>query len=262
MNQAIIDAAATVFEKNGDLYEATKTRFDDVIRGARYTEDFVKQYARFNENVVIDHGKGKLDTIQALNEALQSPYSKSPTITYKVDGVEDIMKLMENRGNESIREDTINQAKRDLINLQVDNYGRKMYEYYMYLCSAEYVVNKEKRTVVALLRHRFDGIVSRGIAKCDPDDCFNTHIGKAIALRRALGLNVPPGYLNAPAPEGVEVGDVIAWIDDSSGDVDIVKKVTSEKVIYENSGFDYIADFNDKKLGIFPRVIDDSARYE
>ncbi len=54
----------------------------------------------------------------------------------------------------------------------------------------------------------------RGIAKATPDDCFNIHIGKAIALRRALGLAVPDEYLNAPQPTEVRVGD---FVSDDSG---------------------------------------------
>ena len=50
---------------------------------------------------------------------------------------------------------------------------------------------------------------ARGIAKAAPDDCFNVHIGKAIALHRALGLEVPDEYLNAPQPTEVRVGDAV-----------------------------------------------------
>jgi hypothetical protein len=72
------------------------------------------------------------------------------------------------------------------------------------------IVNKEKRTVVALLIGKSSGKVhARGIAKCDPSDCFNVHIGKAIGLRRALGLEVPAEYLNAPQPTEVRVGDIV-----------------------------------------------------
>lgn len=75
---------------------------------------------------------------------------------------------------------------------------------------AEFIVNCEKRTVVTILRWIADGqIVAKGIAKAAPDDCFNVHIGKAIALRRALGLTVLDEYLNAPQPTEVRVGDVI-----------------------------------------------------
>lgn len=53
-------------------------------------------------------------------------------------------------------------------------------------------------------------VISKGIAKCASSDCFNVHIGKAIALRRALGHQVPTEYLNAPQPTEVHVGDVVA----------------------------------------------------
>src|SRR5690625_1358810 len=79
-----------------------------------------------------------------------------------------------------------------------------------YALRAKFVINKHKRTVVVLMYGAFSNKVrSRGIAKCAPDDCFNVHIGKAIALRRALGLEVPDEYLNAPQPTEVRVGDVV-----------------------------------------------------
>ncbi|MEK5414368.1 hypothetical protein [Paenibacillus sp. FSL L8-0708] len=74
-----------------------------------------------------------------------------------------------------------------------------------------YVVNREKRTVVALIRCIHDGFTVRGIAKCAPGETFNAHIGRAIALYRALGLNVPAEYLTCPQPEEVRVGDVITF---------------------------------------------------
>src|SRR5699024_10212129 len=77
-------------------------------------------------------------------------------------------------------------------------------------CYARFVVNKGKRTVVALMRGELsDTVYSRGIAKCAPGDCFNVHIGKAIALRRALDLEVPDEYLNAPQPTEVREGDFV-----------------------------------------------------
>jgi hypothetical protein len=74
-----------------------------------------------------------------------------------------------------------------------------------------FVVNPDKRTVVALvIDNAFRKTVrEKGIAKCDPSDCFNASIGKAIALRRALGLEVPTEYLTAPQPTEVRVGDVV-----------------------------------------------------
>ncbi|KOS00600.1 hypothetical protein AM598_22005, partial [Paenibacillus polymyxa] len=82
---------------------------------------------------------------------------------------------------------------------------------YVPLHTVEFVVNRNKRTVVAIIRCNCDGHVTRGIAKCAPGDVFNAHIGKAIALYRALGLDVPAEYLNVPKPTEVHVGDVVAY---------------------------------------------------
>ncbi|MHA7962851.1 hypothetical protein ACX93W_01815 [Paenibacillus sp. CAU 1782] len=76
----------------------------------------------------------------------------------------------------------------------------------------EFVVNREKRTVVALVRRiGGDCVQYRGIAKAAPGDCFDVHIGKAIALRRALALPIPADYVNAPQPTEPRVGDIISF---------------------------------------------------
>ena len=71
----------------------------------------------------------------------------------------------------------------------------------------EFVINREKRTVTALLRYIAPGtedndkVWRKFTAKAAPDDVFHAEIGKAIALRRALGLTVPDEYINAPKPD-------------------------------------------------------------
>lgn len=78
-----------------------------------------------------------------------------------------------------------------------------------WILKAEFVVNPEKRTVVALLRLYYkNDIVVKGIAKCAPDDVFNADIGKAIALGRALGLDVTR-FEQAVKPTEVVVGMVV-----------------------------------------------------
>jgi hypothetical protein len=112
------------------------------------------------------------------------------------------------------RDDIIEMAKHDVAELErrMENYEIRSFSMY-----AQYFINREKRTVVALVRQstNFPPLknrpVSRGIAKCAPGDCFNVYIGKAIALRRALGLEVPDEYLNAPQPTEVRVGDIIEY---------------------------------------------------
>lgn len=80
----------------------------------------------------------------------------------------------------------------------------------LYLRDVSFVVNEEKRTVVALEKGLKIGngklvecVLERGISKCQPDDVFNVHIGKAIALARVLGEDVPDYFLNSPLPEAL-----------------------------------------------------------
>src|SRR5699024_7956364 len=81
------------------------------------------------------------------------------------------------------RDEIIEKAKKDVEELKddydglytVDNGGHR---FHPYACTAEYIVDKYKRTVVVLMRGRTTGRVrARGIAKAHPNDCFNIHIG-------------------------------------------------------------------------------------
>lgn len=104
---------------------------------------------------------------------------------------------------------TTAQAQRDAIVEQAKRDVAELTGGWTFLHS-KFIVNREKRAVTALIYGRATQKLQRkGIAKCAPTDCFNAHIGKAIALRRALGLDVPSTYLNAPQPTEVRVGDVV-----------------------------------------------------
>ncbi|MED2979530.1 hypothetical protein P4284_22985 [Bacillus swezeyi] len=111
------------------------------------------------------------------------------------------------------RDEIVEKAKADIEGLKTD-YSYAVLDSndtdHPHFCFAEFIVDSEKRTIVALLRGNYScRVYARGIAKAAPDDCFNVHIGKAIGLRRALGLEVPDEYLNAPQPTEVRVGDVV-----------------------------------------------------
>lgn len=72
-------------------------------------------------------------------------------------------------------------------------------------------VNKEKRIVTAiphLVHVECDEVDDKKFAKCAPDDVFNADIGKAIALGRALGLDVKR-FEQAVKPTEVVVGMVV-----------------------------------------------------
>lgn len=105
------------------------------------------------------------------------------------------------KSNQQKRDEIVAQAKRDVSALIRRNFTSR----------TDFIVNTEKRTVVALRKsYRLGYVNERGIGKCAPNDCFNAHIGKAIALRRALGLEVPAEYLNVPRPTEVREGDYVA----------------------------------------------------
>lgn len=124
-----------------------------------------------------------------------------------------LAKMKTSINTQARRDEIVEQAKADVEELS--NYGNGVWHetdvFMKATCEVEFVVNRDKRTVVALLRGvRTRNVYARGIAKAAPSDCFNVHIGSAIALRRALGLAVPDEYLNAPQPTEVRVGDFIS----------------------------------------------------
>lgn len=61
----------------------------------------------------------------------------------------------------------------------------------------EFVVDTWKRTIAALI-NTSGKVTARGIAKAHPNDQFDVNIGKAIAIRRALNLDVPAEYIDLP----------------------------------------------------------------
>ncbi|MEK5395993.1 hypothetical protein [Paenibacillus sp. FSL K6-2859] len=140
---------------------------------------------------------------------------------------------------QQIRDEIVERAKADVENLADENGlyaigtdGRYGFD----IVRAEFVINREKRTVVAVMRDVYSlgekRVVARGIARCAPGETFNAHIGRAIALRRALGLAVPAEYLNAPQPEEVRVGDIVRL--PYGGVIRTVAAVLDSHVMYSN----------------------------
>ncbi|UBS85435.1 hypothetical protein ACT3XG_14850 [Paenibacillus polymyxa] len=92
----------------------------------------------------------------------------------------------------------------------------------------EFHINRNKRAVTVLVRGIYgNAILEKGIAKAAPDDVFHAEIGKAIALRRALGLMVPSEYTNAPKPDEPRVGSVVRGVDHDMYDGGKVGVVTA-----------------------------------
>lgn len=102
------------------------------------------------------------------------------------------------------RDKTIARAK-EFVDRYIEEYKEEDGSF-----TLSFVVNHPKRTVVALIRDRDTGTVdSRGTAKCLREDCFNSYIGKAIALCRVLGLEVPLEFIDTPRPTIYREGDII-----------------------------------------------------
>ncbi|MEH6861474.1 hypothetical protein [Bacillus velezensis] len=146
------------------------------------------------------------------------------------------------------RDEIVEQAKADVERLKENNRRLRTFN-----ISLE--VNRKDRSVEAIAKRPKSNRAFYGIAKAAPDDCFNVHIGRAIALRRALGLVVPDEYLNAPQPTEVRVGDVVygkyseayyqLWCEDEIGDVSYeakIKEIVDGKYRYVGGGYDFIED--------------------
>jgi len=167
--------------------------------------------------------------ITALEEAKpQKVVIESHTFTAK--SVTDVKKIAESLAKLMTRKQTPNQRRKAVIErakafvedveyLAEDSQGnaerwdRKcatLTKFSTYASKPEYHVNKEKRVVTVLVKGSSNRIVlGKAIAKCSPDDVFNVHIGKAIALAKAYGLEVPREFTHAPQPEPA-IGQVVA----------------------------------------------------
>ncbi|WP_342497446.1 hypothetical protein NYE62_09780 [Bacillus sp. FSL K6-2861] len=240
VNQTVINNANTVFEKKDDKYLGYKSRFGDVVIGGAYSYRFVVHYAKTNQDVVIISGD-VTPICTTLEERLWKPEKSA----------------------QALRDEIVEMAKADVGNLKA--YGKQSSRstrlgnltYREYYYSVEFKVSSNKRKVSALIYPigRLGFISGRpihvGRAKAVPDDCFNVHIGKAIALRRALGLAVPHEYLNAPPPTEIRVGDVVCGKYEESyyryegrlfGDSyeEQIKEIEDGKFRYMSGGYDFI----------------------
>src|SRR5690625_1784621 len=180
---------------------------------------------------------------------------------------EDVKRVVNEETLQQKRDRIIEKAKKDIEELRTTylstceglkaSFWPKESEVYgcFHVHNVDFIINTDKRTVVALIKTIDNEVDYRGIAKAHPNDCFNSHIGRAIALRRALGLEVPNEYLNAPQPTEVRVGDVV---DLKTSDLKIpytrtISKVSNDYITYTNDGVD-----STKHVYKNGRIIDDS----
>lgn len=182
-NKLLIENAKTVFEKKGDKYFGYKSRLGDIVIGGNYSYAFIVHYAKTNEDVVIIPGDVNAVTTPVCTTEEERLWKPEKTA-------------------QEWRDEIVEQAKADVERLRTNNRLWRTFD-------ITFNVNRESRTVEAVAKKPNSRTAFYGTAVCAPDDCFNVHIGEAIALHRALGLEVPDEYLNAPQPTEVRVGDVV-----------------------------------------------------
>lgn len=194
-----------------------------------------KWIVRFDDYVVFEPiaGSEEPDEISDIKNEMERLTGELATLALRVS------KLEEPKSPQEIRDEIVEKAKADRGTLATRFYGGKP-EYTIpapnppLATYAEFIINRKKRTVVCILgsfgRNR---VCFRGIAKCAPGDVFNSHIGRAIALRRALGLKVPAEYLNVPNPTELRKGDIVENSKSFNGGVHVVYAVRPSKRTYK-----------------------------
>jgi hypothetical protein len=146
------------------------------------------------------------DRIAALEKRV-AELEKRPTVNVydRVLAAEEVREHYEQSKPFYTREQVIDIAKRDI---EILSARRDLHE------EVHFVVNRGKRTIVALIRDPlYKTVLARGVAKCETGDCFNLTLGKCIALYRATCRAVPSYYTNAQQPTEAQVGDVVTWAD-------------------------------------------------
>lgn len=130
------------------------------------------------------------------------------------------------KSNNQQRYETIEKARKFVIDHERDLPGKDVRGYGNEACQGSYyetdfhIKNRKVTAVVHLVNSsrvrlaRLERLVGR--AFCMPGDVFNSDTGKAIALARALEIEIPEEFLKAIQPDEVVVGMKVAYPDELS----------------------------------------------
>lgn len=267
---ALIELTRKV-NRQADVIDRLSTQMDRAIADIANLALKATELARQNEQLRSDDGWAhkRINTLGA--EVAELKRGRSGLATRMAEAAAAIGRTEPFRKKPS-RDDIVERAKADvaeLLRTPRDVYGNHPHFWpqidgertnWSPLQRVEFVINRGNRTIVALIKYLDDAeVFASGAARCAPDDVFNTHIGRAIALRRALVLPVPNEYYNAPKPDGVRVGDIVnGAVDDDHSPYSVSRrfKLTAD---CGNGSFKYAESRTDwierRQIG---RVIDDS----
>lgn len=119
----------------------------------------------------------------------------------------------------------------------------------------QYGFHKQDNLYVAIHKTR-DGI-KNGYACCNPLDVFNEHIGKAIALGRALGLDVSE-FVQAVQPNEVVVGHKVS--NDLTDEIHEITSIVDYKMHTDGTGLYWPKSALEE--GVIKIINDTNAQYE
>lgn len=166
------------------------------------------------------------------------------------------------KSNNELRKDIIEKAKNFIKHNKSKsksfNYSYENKDGYESGCNVEFIINNDSKIVVALLKGYETGkLYSKGIARCLPEDVFNQHIGKAIALGRALKLDVSE-FENAINPDKFEHGMIIEEFHDNGRSFKhmVSKCLVNEDYMNEKLEHYYNNTFNEN--GVNCRIVEDT----
>lgn len=173
---------------------------------------------------------------------------------------ESALELVEEKTPNELRAEIIEKAKEVLVEWK-DRDGSYLHPSpcgFHFNTRVEFKVNTKKRVVVALLRNLgiTENIRTKGIASCSKSDVYNEHIGKAIALGRALGKDVSE-FENAVQPDMPTVGHKFTCVyDDKEHEISVYD---SWRASIEGT-YEYLTK-EDVDLGHIKLVDDTNAQY-
>ena len=144
---------------------------------------------------------------------------------------ESALELVEEKSPNELRAEVIKKAK-EFVEENKNTVVKIESRYYV--VNTSFITNASKRTVVALVKGvETRKVRSKGAAKYNPSDVFNEHIGKAIALGRALDKDVSE-FENAPQPDAEVVGTISRTIFDYENGFH-----ASDSVIWDDTNAQY-----------------------
>lgn len=194
--------------RNGTVMRVEEVSNYNCVHCYEYKNVHLGEYEVIVEGTSNTHESS--DELTELKTKVTSLESKLDVLQSKVSELESVKReifVYEPKTNNQLRKETIQAAKDFTSEVETKagsfyNNSRGNYTFRVRSTDVEFVVNKEKRTVVALARgYISERVYSKGIAKCVEGDVFNEHIGKAIAVARAYELDIPEEILNAPQPD-------------------------------------------------------------